>query len=590
MKSKFLPALLLSIVVMAGTTTISDVFAQTNTEKLTTVVNTTDDTNSVVKMIQEALSSLMASIDALTGSVDQLSSDVSASNAEITSKLTNIEAAMAAGANLATAIDDLADELDEIMTAVEHVDEHVASLGDSGDLQGAFNDLSSSTNTRINALEENVNQKLDALQTQLSSISENLGVVQETVAPDPSATAIPSLMNEVENNVIKASFYAKQFAASNNEGAISTWPKNNDYGLEYDFTFSCDKPVLVDTVTVEAAGPLDDDSTPTVAGITTTPAAHGYGHPILVQHYDTDTTTTRTVDNAGGEVVLDPATTIKVNGRTLVDTNFEVTADNNVAYIQPANFELMHLNPGQTLNFKTEVNFRAYADIENPLFNAAAGETPSDTAQKYGIINATGGTGLAYYPAGGIASSDADTTPGTPDLMINTFANLTNGNSTELEDFDFDIFKVNVDYISLSGSNAECALSLPDDPTTYPKKDTLLINLAATGDGLIKNFEAMVDCNDRPTRIIGNELRASHAVGDSAVAASNLKIEAGGQSMSFKLTTGETLERASTTQPASLSFDSGNIVISGQVPQVSGVLLSLTYHTAAGNTCSIVTQ
>ncbi|MYB30255.1 MAG: hypothetical protein F4Y18_04380, partial [Cenarchaeum sp. SB0663_bin_5] len=516
MKSKFLPALLLSIVVIAGTTTISDVFAQTNTEKLTTVVNTTDDTNSVVKMIQEALSSLMASIDALTGSVDQLSSDVSSSNAEITSKLSDIEAAMAAGASLAIAIDNLANEIDAVKDAVEHVDEHIESMGDSSDLQATVDDLSTSTNARLNALEENMNQKLDALQTQLSSISENLGVVQETVAPDPSATAIPSLMNEVQNNVIKASFYAKQFAATNNEGAIGTWPKNADaYGLEYDFTFSCDKPVLVDTVTVEAAGPLDDVSAPTDATDNSIDANDGYGHPITAQQYYDGTDAT----------LLDPATTIKVNGRTLVDTNFEVSADNNVAYIQPANFELMHLNPGQPLNFKTVINFRAYTDYQIPQFNNASGVTGS-LLSTYGISEAdVAGLNIPYYPTmGSHAVNDT--------FSLDTFANLTNGNSTQLEHFDFDIFKVNVDYISLSGSNAECALSLPDDPTTYPKKDTLLINLAATGDGLIKNFEATVDCNDRPTRIVGNELRASHAVGDSAVAASNLKIEAGGQSMS----------------------------------------------------------
>ncbi len=589
MKSKFLPALLLSIVVIAGTTTISDVFAQTNTEKLTTVVNTTDDTNSVVKMIQEALSSLMASIEALTGSVDQLSSDVSASNAEITSKLSDIEAAMAAGASLAIAIDNLADEIDAVKDAVEHVDEHVASLGDSGDLQATVDDLSSSTNTRLNALEENMNQKLDALQTQLSSISENLGVVQETVAPDPSATAIPSLMNEVRDNVIKASFYAKQFAATNNENAISLWPKNDDaYGLKYDFTFSCDKPVLVDTVTITAEGPLKDTAELPAAGSSNAIGAGAYGHPLLVRTYDNDDT--RATPPAE-DPILDPATTIKVNGRTLVDTNFEVSEGNNVAYIQPADFDLMHLNPGQTLNFKTEVNFRAYTDVENDAFE-------DDDAKRVGFIYGLNSSGtevtndnvnVPYYPIGGSKGVDpAAATDDAPTVTLHTYANLTNGNATQLEHFDFDIFKVNVDYISLTGSNAQCALSLPDDPTTYPKKDTLLINLAATGDGLIKNFEAMVDCNDRPTRIVASELRASHAVGDSAVAASNLKIEAGGESMSFKLTTDETLTKSD--GPNTLSFDSGTIKISGQVPQVSGVLLSLTYHTSTGNTCSIVTQ
>ncbi|MYH03877.1 MAG: hypothetical protein F4010_05440 [Cenarchaeum sp. SB0669_bin_11] len=391
-------------------------------------------------------------------------------------------------------------------------------------------------------------------------------------------------MNEVQNNVIKASFYAKQFAASNNEGAIDTWPKptdNDAYGLEYDFTFSCDKPVLIDTVTITAEGPLTD-----APAITTTTATNAisstdvaYGHPVLSQQYKDGPSTVAT---------LDPATTIKVNGRTLVDTNFEVSEGNNVAYIQPANFELMHLNPGQTLNFKTEVNFRAYTDVESPLFNSFT--TPGSLAATYGLLNATAAdaANIPHYPRGGSTSTDADNTADTPELVINTYANLTNGNATQLEHFDFDIFKVNVDYISLTGSNAQCALSLPDDPTVYPKTDTLLINLAATGDGLIKNFEAMVDCNDRPTRIVGSELRASHAVGASAVAASNLKIEAGGESMSFKLTESEALVKSD--GPNVLSFDSGNIVISGQVPQVSGVLLSLTYHTATGNTCSIVTQ
>ena len=403
------------------------------------------------------------------------------------------------------------------------------------------------------------------------------------MAPDPSATAIPSLMNEVQNNVIKASFYAKQFVASNNQGAISLWPKNADaYGLEYDFTFSCDKPVLIDTVTVTAEGPLKDMST--VATDTTSNAITAdlaYGHPVLAQQYK---------DSASTVATLDPATTISVNGRTLVDTNFEVSEGNNVAYIQPSNFDLMHLNPGQTLNFKTVVNFKAYTDFESPDFE-------SDDMRKVGFIYNLNSSGtevtdanvdVPYYPAGGSTDVDHDDGDTTPVIAINTYANLTNGNATQLEHFDFDIFKVNVDYISLTGSNAQCALSLPDDPTTYPKTDTLLINLAATGDGLIKNFEAMVDCNDRPTRIVGSELRASHAVGASAVAASNLKIEAGGESMSFKLTESENLVKSD--GPNALSFDSGTIKISGQVPQVSGVLLSLTYHTATGNTCSIVTQ
>ncbi len=393
-------------------------------------------------------------------------------------------------------------------------------------------------------------------------------------------------MNEVENNVIKASFYAKQFAASNNENAISLWPKNDDaYGLEYDFTFSCDKPVLVDTVTVTAEGPLKDVSTfPTASNVI---GANHYGHPLLIRTYDVDTT-----PNDATDVVLDPATTIKVNGRTLVDTNFEVSDDNNVAYIQPADFDLMHLNPGQTLNFKTVVNFKAYTDVENTDFE-------SDDMRKVGFIYKLNDSNTAitdanvnvpYYPAAGSVGVNHDAADATPEIAIDTYANLTNGNATQLEHFDFDIFKVNVDYISLTGSNAQCALSLPDDPTVYPKEGTLLVNLATTGDGLIKNFEAMVDCNDRPTRIVGSELRASHAVGASAVAASNLKIEAGGELMSFKLTDGEELNPSSATQPKALSFDSGNIVISGQVPQVSGVLLSLTYHTSTGNTCSIVTQ
>ncbi len=587
MKSKFLPALLLSIVVVAGTTTITDAFAQTNTEKLTNIVSTTDDTNSVVKMIQEALSSLMASIDALTGSVDQLSSDVSSSNAEITSKLNDIEAAMAAGASLAIAISGLADEIDAVKDAVEHVDEHIESMGDTSDLQATVDDLSTSTNARLNTLEENMNQKLDALQTQLSSISENLGVVQETVAPDPSATAIPSLMNEVENNVIKASFYAKQFAASNNENAIGLWPKDADaFGLKYDFTFSCDGPVLVDTVSVEAAGPMDDDTDTTGTDLT---AAAAYGHPLLVRTHgealtgdnanDAATYTVAADGTVGGtNGIADPATTITVNGRTLVDTNFD-TGSTNVPYRQPANFELMHLNPGQTLNFKTEVNFRAYTVATQSLpINNSANEIENND--------------VPYYPRMGThnPSEDVATTPASLRDTYNVYANLTEGDTAELEKYDFDIFEVNVDYISLSGSNAECALSLPDDPTTYPNTDLVLVNLVATGDGLIKNFEAMVNCNDQPTRIVGSDLTVdySDALSGSLTAAFNLKIESGGKSMSFDLTPAGDLDR--TDGPAALTFDSGNIVISGQVPQVSGVLLGLAYETSRGNTCSVVTQ
>ena len=576
MKSKLLPALLLSIAVIAGTTTITDAFAQTNTERLQTVVETTSDTNDVVHMIMEALSDIIASITAVDEHVHELSEEVSMSTSTITSKLSDIEQTLAGSAALSVAMQQISSDVQSVKMTVEEIDEHVMAMGDNSDLEATISDLSTSTNTRLNSLEDSINERFAAIDAQLEGISESLGVVETTVLPDPEApAAIPALMNEVENSMIKASYFATAF--SNTNADISKWPKDeNNYVLPYDFTFSCDENVLIDTISVEAAGPLMKRSTigaDNEAGDgydMITPSAQ-YGHPILVNNYNPGTgVTTSTITTS----------TITVAGRTLVDTNFEPNPGaTKVVYSKDADFELMQLSANSLLQFKSMIDFRAYTDVENILVeNEYDNDNLADDAEAFEA---------PYYPKGGVENDhDNDNAKDTDtSTYVYTYANLTSGNVTELETFDFDVFKVNVDYISLSGSNANCALSLPDVSAALSKKGTELVNLVTSGDSLLKTFEAEISCNDKPAAI--TVLTAAHDVNESAEGATVITLEAGGQTKEFTLEKGK-IVTAEEKNDLPLKFDSGNLKISGTVPQVSGILLQVTYQTVSGNSCSEV--
>lgn len=578
MKSKLLPALLLSIAVIAGTTTITDAFAQTNTERLQTVVETTADTNDVVHMIMEALSDIIASITAVDEHVHELSEEVSMSTSTITSKLSDIEQTLAGSAALGVTMQQISSDVQSVKMTVEEIDEHVMAMGDNSALEATISDLSTSTNTRLNSLEDSINERFAAIDAQLEGISTSLGVVETTVLPDPDAPAeIPALMSEVKNNMIKASYFATAFSNTNAE--ISSWPKGDSadrFVLPYDFTFSCDQNVLIDTVSIEAAGPLKDVDTVSSDTDNAIDTTMGYGHPILVGQYDAG-------DALSAADTFAP-TTIKVAGRTLVNTIFNTgTTAGSVAYHQPADFELMQLSANSPLQFKSMINFMAYTDVENTELDKA------DIRLLYNLDDDEANN-VPLYPETGVATITTDGTPA--DVDINTYANLTAGNNTQLEHFDFDIFKVNVDYISLSGSNANCELSLPEVSAALSERDSTLVNLVTSGDGLIKTFEAEVTCNDKPAAITG--LTASHEVNSSAVGAADLVLEAGGQSIKFNLPTDPSKDPTVTPTDAKknlpLKFESGNLKISGKVPQVSGILLQVAYQTVSGNSCSVVMQ
>ena len=578
MKSKLLPALLLSIAVIAGTTTITDAFAQTNTENLETILITTSDTNDVVHMIMEALNGIIASITEVDEHVHELSDEVSMSTNTITSKLNDIEQTLSQSAALSVAMQQISSDVQSVKMTVEEIDEHVMALGDNSALETTISDLSVRTNTGLNTLAESIDKRFNDLDKRfndldikLNDISTSLGVVQTTVSPDPGSETIPALMSYEENNAIKASYFATAFSNTNAE--IASWPKGDSddrFVLPYDFTFTCDQNVLIDKVSIEAAGPMDDEDTVSVDvgqdGITA--GAH-YGHPILVrQYYDPDTSALADI----------AASKITVAGRTLVNTNFD-TGTVVTTYHQPADFELMQLSANRPLQFKSMINFKAYTDVENGELEKA------DIAPLYGLA-VDGTPNVPFYPESGehtVGSGDTAVT-------INTYGNLTAGNNTQLEHFDFDVFKVNVDYILLSGSNANCELSLPETTAALSHQDTILVNLVASGDGLIKSFKTDIDCNDKPVEITG--LTASHDVNKSAVGAADLVLTAGGQSITFDLpkdpASNSKVTPADSKKTLPLKFDSGDLTISGKVPQVSGILLQVEYKTVSGNSCSEV--
>ncbi len=90
------------LMVLAGAAIISDAHAQTNTEKIDTVVENTAETNSVLSTVSEALDELAAGVEEITAALLYLSEDVSTADSRITSLESKLDELTAVGGDAVT--------------------------------------------------------------------------------------------------------------------------------------------------------------------------------------------------------------------------------------------------------------------------------------------------------------------------------------------------------------------------------------------------------------------------------------------------------------------------------------------------------
>lgn len=371
-------ALLLTILVAGAVTITGNAYAQSNTERLQNIDKATEDILEAVGGIPELLGSIQDSITGLVETIAGLSSDVTGLSSNVTAINSNV-------AGLYSEINDLSasstssslriesaiskiepnlvaitagvetnrstlDSLSEIMVNMNEdlrkIEASLVSEDDSGLAQN-IEYLISTTNRN----ELNVSDRLDKIEATLAGLSAKLDApTQPTVSSGRLSPG--SATYEVTSYTYK------------NQGDKRTVFGQDIYDLE--FTFSCDKPVTIDTVST--------DLTQRVSWIITDP-----------------TPDSRTSENY-----------LEVENRILYNSRFAFSASSYQVYNIPVEFNYESLLVGDTLIFESQ-----QYDLNSKIANAdkSASDGYTITVEYLGERS----TSCSFSGSGG-----SSTTPGSP--------------------------------------------------------------------------------------------------------------------------------------------------------------------------------
>ena len=255
--------------------TITDVYAQTNTDRLIAVAENTDGLpgmlDSIMSAVSDGVASILAAIAGLQTHVDDGLMAIDADLMAIHGDLANVDAdlvmvhedLMAIDADLVSIHGDLANVDADLVTVHEdlttvHEDlsmmdaeihelmDSVNALGATASELGAIAAANSETQAGVEANSAAINE----LKTMLMGISDNLGVVQNQTAPmevdEEAMAAGPTNMLHSDKTVRKVT--VADFTQS-----VTQHPDDNVYTASS--IFSCDGNVFLDEMMV--SGPAD---------------------------------------------------------------------------------------------------------------------------------------------------------------------------------------------------------------------------------------------------------------------------------------------------------------------------------------------
>ena len=248
---------LLLFVLVAGAVTITNAYAQSNTDRLTEVVENTENTNNMLNAFTEVWNGIADTLDNIVSLVESVSTNVSSiSNNMATSDdvatldgdIMELETTVS-GIQDAVEASDAARETDSVFyedTITDTITRTKTMLSQLESMQSADGDANIvGINTRINTLLNDQQNVAD----RLSKIEANLGIIQETVDA-PSDTTLAAL----DESSTKIEVKYLDFAKTGNDAAM-----NREYKISYNF--SCDSDVfLSDVTTYNAFNPNAEDT------------------------------------------------------------------------------------------------------------------------------------------------------------------------------------------------------------------------------------------------------------------------------------------------------------------------------------------
>ena len=532
MKVKTFHALLLSAVMIAGAVTINDAFAQTNTERLATVVDTTSDTNSKVAQLTEiwnnfgsqftpitdALNMVAAEITTISGEISDLSDDVMATSAKVDTledKLDDYAATRASdSAELKAQIESLSDALPDIQNKISTLagDASVGDLADKVD----------SITTQLNEF----SSTLATIQTEVESIQGELGLVKET-AQTVVGMAPGDLNNYELEQEVKLAWYAHRLTEPDDD---------HKYTAEYHFT--CGSDVFIETVSSDVGKAGTDNITFKYNGT-------GAGS-------QTSTVSNPVFDLRITDAAEQPDTNLFVGGNVLFDSMFDGTTD-PTRYDQDHDFELMELKAGELLTFESMTQARSASDATS---NSGALYIYADTTLNN--ANATGATATALSGFG------------------------TNLNATKAQLGAATVYSVTVNYHS-EAEDPKCKIT-PADVAPLDNVDQILfISPTIEGSGVLTTYEAEMNCDLNAVRI--TDVTADLTGANNFNNYVNMKLTVGDDTKAeFTFANNTSILNEKYSYP--IEFEATNLKVEGDALVGSGLVIQFTYDTVTGGECT----
>lgn len=536
MKVKTFHALLLSAVMIAGAVTINDAFAQTNTERLATVVDTTSDTNSKVAQLTEiwnnfgsqftpitdALNMVAAEITTISGEISDLSDDVMATSAKVDTledKLDDYAATRASdSAELKAQIESLSDALPDIQNKISTLagDASVGDLADKVD----------SITTQLNEF----SSTLATIQTEVESIQGELGLVKET-AQTVVGSAPGDLNNHELEQEVKLAWYAHR---------LDKPDADNKYETEYHFT--CGSDVFIETVSSDIG--KAETNTITLKNSTGSTISSDVLNPVYTI---TDTDTERA------------DATLSVGGNTLFDSMLTGTGapTPGIIFDNDHDFELMELKAGELLTFESMTEARG----NNATANVVALYHYANTTKN--IANAATVTGTVPFLT---AVHSADTTNATKaDLGATT------------------VYTVTVNYLS-EAAEPNCKIT-PADVAPLDNVDQIVFispTIPGASAGVVVDYEQTMSCDLNVVRITDVTADLTGAADFNNFVTMELKV---GDDTKAEFTFANNTSILNEKYSYPIEFEAADLTIEGKTLGGSGLVIQFTYDTITDGEC-----
>lgn len=292
--------LLLAVMVAGVTAFATEAYAQSNTERLMTIDENTDGILDIVRALSESLLSMQESIDELTDAVAALSVP-DKSDAQVESAITDFDSTLN---NILSGVQLNAAVLNDLSSILASINTDVASIKASL-VDGSNGGLAQS----IDVLASTVNRNEVTTSDRLTAIEESIKSLEAQISAKPDSVSAAGTSRDSISYEVTTYTYKSQASKRSLSGA-------DLYNL--DLKFSCNGPVLIDTVRTDLS----------------------LSTSWIVTRALPDRTT---VEN-----------NLEVNNRDLYNTRFETSPGFYQVYNRPVDFELYQLPAGVDLRFESQ--------------------------------------------------------------------------------------------------------------------------------------------------------------------------------------------------------------------------------------------